>query len=383
MSSRPGVGAGAGVSSRPGVSAGTGAGPSAGAGAGVSAGPSAGASYGAGAGTGASSRAGIGAGTGAGYGASYDSGASYGAGAGYGSSYDSGASSRADIGASYGADIGASYGASYGPGAGIGTSFGGRAADSGAGGGAGGGAIMKGSNQSLYKEDRDTGDARDLKKMGELKSGDKSKYVSISSASQNAKRQQQSANVAALKLKLHRMNAGYNDLVDSVKWNKLQMEKAEKYCSDINMKLKRAVNDYATAETKSSKSGSTKKEKTDTEAANTLMYTIKHQAKEICDNYRNLKDKYMKSVNAMNALKNKRDDLKKYYDSVASDADSGSVFGSMLSPIINIFFGDNANRDCSGQLGCGNGVDYTYPSPFNSSTGGMFTPQPYNDGIHF
>ena len=269
-----------------------------------------------------------------------------------------------------------------GSGAGAGSGSG-SGSGAGSGAGSGSGANLKGSKHSSYKEDKDTGDARDSKKTGELKSGDSSKSVSISSASQNAKRQEQSAKAAALKLKLDKLTAEYNDLVDSVKWNKLQMEKAEKDCSDINLKLKRAINDYATAETKSSKSGSTKKEKTDTEAANTLMYTIKSKAKEICNNYATLKDKYMKSVAILNALKNKRDDLKKQYDSVAADADSGSGFGSMLSPIINIFFGDDANRDCSGQLGCGNGIDYTYPSPFNSSKGGLFTPQPYYDSIQF
>ena len=91
----------------------------------------------------------------------------------------------------------------------------------------------------------------------------------------------------------------------------------------------------------------------------------------------------MKSVSILNAIKNKKDDLKKQYDTAAADAGSGSGFGSLLTPIINIFFGDDANRDCSGQLGCGNGIDYTYPSPFNSAKGGLFTPQPYYDGIHF
>ena len=115
------------------------------------------------------------------------------------------------------------------------------------------------------------------------------------------------------------------------------------------------------------------------------MYTIKHKTKEICNNYASLKYKYTKSVYVLNELKNKKDDLKKKYDTAAADAGlgSGSGFGSLLNPIINIFFGDDANRDCSGQLGCGKGIDYTYPSPFNSAKGGLFTPQPYYDGIHF
>ena len=76
--------------------------------------------------------------------------------------------------------------------------------------------------------------------------------------------------------------------------------------------------------------------------------------------------------------------LQKEYDSAVASMPSGSGaggIGSMLSPIINIFFGDDANRDCSGQLGCGNGINYSFPSPFNSSQGGMFTPQPFYGGI--
>jgi hypothetical protein len=61
----------------------------------------------------------------------------------------------------------------------------------------------------------------------------------------------------------------------------------------------------------------------------------------------------------------------------------GSGIGSALAPIINIFFGDDVNRDCSGQLGCGSGIDYSFPSPFDSSKGGMFVPKPYYDGINF
>ena len=256
----------------------------------------------------------------------------------------------------------------------------GSGAGGGGGGGGGYGASSGRGSHSSYNDDKDSGDSN---KTDDLQSGDSSKSVSISSASQNAQRQEQSATVADLKLKLDKLTTEYNDLVDSVKWNKLQMEKAEKDCSDIKVKLKRAINDYTTAEAKSIKVGATQKEKTDTEAANTLMYAIKSKAKEICNNYATLKYKYMKSVSILNELKNKKDDLKKQYDSAAADAGSGSGLGSMLSPIINIFFGDDANRDCSGQLGCGKGINYTYPSPFNSSKGGLFTPQPYYDGIHF
>ena len=94
----------------------------------------------------------------------------------------------------------------------------------------------------------------------------------------------------------------------------------------------------------------------------------------------------MKSVNELNSLKNNIDDLKKKYDSSSSSiggGGGGGGIGSMVSPIINIFFGDDANRDCSGQLGCGKGVNYSFPSPFNSSRGGMFVPQPYQDMIRF
>jgi len=85
----------------------------------------------------------------------------------------------------------------------------------------------------------------------------------------------------------------------------------------------------------------------------------------------------------MNALKNNINDLTKKYDSYAASIGGGGGVGSMLSPIINIFFGDDANRDCSGQLGCGQGINYSFPSPFNSSKGGMFVPQPYQDMIRF
>jgi hypothetical protein len=240
-----------------------------------------------------------------------------------------------------------------------------------------------GGGYSSYSNDKGSGDSGDSKKTDDLKSGDSSKSVSISAASQDAKRQELSAKAAELKLKLDKLTTEYNDLVDTVKWNKLQMEKAEKECNDMKTKLKRAISDYIASEVKSTKSGSTPKEKMDTEAANTLMYTIKHKSKEICNNYASLKYKYTKSVYVLNELKNKKDDLKKQYDTAAADVGSGSGFGSLLTPIINIFFGDDANQDCSGQLGCGKGIDYTYPSPFNSAKSGLFTPQPYYDGIHF
>ena len=118
------------------------------------------------------------------------------------------------------------------------------------------------------------------------------------------------------------------------------------------------------------------------------MYTIKQKAREICENYGELKDKYLKSVSELNSLKNKIDDLRKVYNNANASMGGGSVGGgigssisSAIAPIINIFFGDDMNRDCSGQLGCGNGIDYSFPSPFESSKGGMFTPQPYYDGI--
>ena len=176
------------------------------------------------------------------------------------------------------------------------------------------------------------------------------------------------------------MNNDFNILSDNVKSNKNQMDKAEKECNDINMKLKKAINDYSLAEAKSIKVGATIKERKDTEAANTYMYTIKQKAKEICDNYTKLKDKYTKSMNELNTLKNNKEDLQKKYDSYSSQiAPDEKGTGSMLSPIINIFFGDDANRDCSGQLGCGNGIDYSFPSPFDSSKGGMFVPKPYEN----
>jgi hypothetical protein len=259
---------------------------------------------------------------------------------------------------------------------------------SGAGSGEGtDGANLRGSKPSGYAEDKDSRDARDSREMGKLQTGENSKSVSISSASQNAQRQQTSAKIAAIKLKLDKMKNDYKDLIGNVKWNKMQMDKAEKDCYDINIKLKHAIREYSLAEAKSIRFGATTKEKKDTEAANTLMYTIKRKAKEICNNYDTLKNNYMKSVDEMNALKNKIDDLSKQYDNANADFDrsggggGGSMLGSALAPIINIFFGDDANRDCSGQLGCGKGVDYSFPSPFNSSKGGMFTPQPYYDGI--
>ena len=134
------------------------------------------------------------------------------------------------------------------------------------------------------------------------------------------------------------------------------------------------------------KSGSTIKDKNETEAANTRMYAIKQKAREICETYGSLKDKYMKSVNELNSLKVKISDMNEKYKTASASigwgsGSGGSGSGSFLSPIINIFFGDDTNRDCSGQLGCGNGIDYSFPSPFNSSVGGKFTPQPFYGGI--
>lgn len=165
------------------------------------------------------------------------------------------------------------------------------------------------------------------------------------------------------------------------------MDKAEKDCYDINVKLRAASRDYTRAEAISMRYGATVKEKKETEAANTQMYAIKQKAREICDNYSSLKHKYMKSVNELNSLKTKISDLREKYKTASASIGGGSGSGSrgdggsFLSPIINIFFGDDANRDCSGQLGCGNGIDYSFPSPFNSSVGGKFTPQPFYGGI--
>ena len=244
----------------------------------------------------------------------------------------------------------------------------------------GGGANLRGSKPSWYEEDRDTRDARDSRDMGKIQSGTNSKSISINSASQNAKRQEKSAKVSAMKIQLDKMTNEYNSLEDNVKWNKMQMDKAEKDCYDINVKLRIAIRDYTRAETISIRSGATIKEKSETEAANTRMYTIKQKAREICDNYDSLKDKYMKSVNEMNSLKTKISDLRSKYNTASANIGGGGS-GSFLSPIINIFFGDDANRDCSGQLGCGNGIDYSFPSPFNSSVGGKFTPRPFDSGI--
>ena len=240
---------------------------------------------------------------------------------------------------------------------------------------------LAGSTPSEYTEDGNTRGARDSREMGKIQSINNTKSISISSASQNAKRQTQTANAAALKMQLDKMNRDYNELAESVKWNKMQMDKAEKDCYDMNTKLKKAINEYSFAESKSIKVGATLKEKKNTEAANTMMYTIKQKAKEICDNYGSLKDKYMKSVNELNSLKVKISDMNEKYKTASASIGGGSGSGSFLSPIINIFFGDDTNRDCSGQLGCGNGIDYSFPSPFNSSVGGKFTPQPFYGGI--
>ena len=308
-------------------------------------------------------------------------------------SYSGGSGGRA--GAGYGGAgsgaVGGSGGAGYG-GAGSGAVGGSRgSAGSGYGARDGTGAGYGGTGvymPSGYQEDKDTRGARDSREMGKIQSNNNSKYVSISSASQIAQRQQQNANISALKLQLDKMNNEYNDLAQNVKWNKMQMDKAEKDCTYMNVKYKQAAKDYANAEAKSIMVYATIKDKKDTEAANTLMYTIKQKAREICDNYGSLKAKYMKSVNELNTLKNKIGDLTKQYDTANTNmggggTSGGSGIGSALAPIINIFFGDDANRDCSGQLGCGNGIDYSFPSPFDSSKGGMFTPQPYYDGIQF
>ena len=283
-------------------------------------------------------------------------------------------------------------GAGYG-GAGSGAVGGSRGSGYGARDGSGSGTNMRSPEPAGYQEDKDTRGARgtrDSREMEKIQSNNNSKSISISSASQIAQRQQQDANVSALKLKLDKMNRDYNDLQENVKWNKMQMDKAEKDCNDMNVKLKRAVRDYALLDAKSIRVDATIKDKKDTEAANTLMYTIKQKAREICDNYGSLKDKYMKSVNELNTLKNKIGDLTKQYDTANTNmsgssggTSGGSGIGSALAPIINIFFGDDVNRDCSGQLGCGNGIDYSFPSPFDSSKGGKFVPQPYYDGIQF
>jgi hypothetical protein len=258
--------------------------------------------------------------------------------------------------------------------------------DAGSGGreGDGGGANLRGSKPSGYQEDRDTRDARDSRDMGKIQSSSNSKSISINSASQNAKRQEMSAKVSAMKLQLDKLTNEYNSLEDNVKWNKMQMDKAEKDCYDMNVKLRIVIRDYIRAETISIREGATTKEKDETKAANTLMYTIKQKTREICDTYGSLKDKYMKSVNEMNSLKVKISDLRAQYNTASASIGGGSgsgSSGSFLSPIINIFFGDDTNRDCSGQLGCGNGIDYSFPSPFNSSVGGKFTPQPFYGGI--
>ena len=304
--------------------------------------------------------------------------------------YDSYSGGSGGDGAEYG---GAGSGAVEGSGGADSGGAGSGGAGSGYGARDGSGTNMRSSDPSGYQEDEDTRgvrDARDSREMGKIQSSNNSKYVSISSASQIAQRQQQDANVSALKMKLDKMNRYYNDLSENVKWNKMQMDKAEKDCNDMNMKLKLAVRDYTLLEAKSIKVGATIKDKKDTEAANTLMYTIKQKARDICDNYGLLKDKYMKSVNELNTLKNNIGDLTKQYNTAnanmgggSGSGSVGSAIGSALAPIINIFFGDDVNRDCSGQLGCGSGIDYSFPSPFDSSKGGMFTPQPYYAGINF
>lgn len=253
-------------------------------------------------------------------------------------------------------------------------------------GGGGGGANLRGSKPSGYQEDRDTRDTRDSRDMGKIQSGTNSKSITINSASQNAKRQEMTAKVNAMKIQLDKLTNEYNSLEDNVKWNKMQMDKAEKDCYDINVKFKLAIAEYTKAEVISIKSGSTIKDKNETEAANTRMYVVKQKAREICETYGSLKDKYMKSVNELNSLKVKISNMNEKYKTANASIGGGSGggdggSGSFLSPIINIFFGDDTNRDCSGQLGCGNGIDYSFPSPFNSSVGGKFTPQPFYGGI--
>jgi hypothetical protein len=261
---------------------------------------------------------------------------------------------------------------------------GGRSGGGGAGSGGGGGgsgANLRGSKPSGYQEDRDTRDTRDSRDMGKIQSGTNSKSITINSASQNAKRQEMNAKVNAMKIQLDKLTNEYNSLEDNVKWNKMQMDKAEKDCYDINAKFKLAIAEYTKAEVISMREGSIPKDKNETEAANTRMYAIKQKAREICESYGSLKDKYMKSVNEMNSLKVKISDMNEKYKTANASIGGGSGSGSFLSPIINIFFGDDTNRDCSGQLGCGNGIDYSFPSPFNSSVGGKFTPQPFYGGI--
>lgn len=257
--------------------------------------------------------------------------------------------------------------------------------DAGSGGREGGGTNLRGSKPYGYQEDHDSRDARDSREMGKLQSLNNSKMSYYNSASQNATRQQNSVKITSMKIQLDRMMNEYNSLEDNVKWNKMQMDKAEIDCYDMNVKLKVAVRDYIKAETISIMSGATIKDKKETDAANTRMYTTQQKTRDICDNYGSLKYKYMKSVNELNSLKNKITDLHTDYNTanaiVGGIGGGGGGSGSFLSPIINIFFGDDANRDCSGQLGCGNGIDYSFPSPFNSSVGGKFTPQPFYGGI--
>ena len=75
-----------------------------------------------------------------------------------------------------------------------------------------------GSRAADYKEDgysrgmRDTRGARDMGEMTKIQSGNNLKYVSINAASQNAKRQEQQAQLASIKLKLDKMNNDFNIL---------------------------------------------------------------------------------------------------------------------------------------------------------------------------
>jgi archaellum component FlaC len=243
-----------------------------------------------------------------------------------------------------------------------------------------------GSKGSDYKQDDKTTGATGAGENDKLQSGKLSQSIKIISESENARKQEKQAELVAIKQSLDRMTNHFNSFSDTVKWNKMQMEKAEKDCSEINVKLKDAVKKYSLAESRSMRVGSSFKERTDTEAANTYMYAVKQKANDICNNYGLLKDKYMKSVNELNTLKNKIDDLQKKHDSLNASVGGGSSKGlwdSMVSPIINIFLGNNDPQDCSGRIGCGKSIDYSFPSPFGSSKESRFVPKPYNESVFY
>jgi hypothetical protein len=130
-----------------------------------------------------------------------------------------------------------------------------------------------------------------------------------------------------MKIQLDKLTNEYNSLEDNVKWNKMQMDKAEKDCYDINVKFKSAIAEYTKAEVISIKSGSTIKDKNETEAANTRMYAIKQKAREICESYGSLKDKYMKSVNELNSLKVKISDMNEKYKTANASIGGGGGDG--------------------------------------------------------